>query len=220
MALVQLLEQINHALRGPRVQTARRLIRQQYRRREIARGYEIAGASALSVLTEKQFFMGSLDDLTQVRQAVQLPVLRKDFLLEEYQIYESAAAGADALLLIVAALSDKDLRGFLELCRDLRVAALVEVHDQTELQRAVQAGAAIIGVNNRDLKTLEVDLATSFRLRAAIPADCIAVSESGIKTREDLHRIAEAGFHAVLIGERFMTAPDPGAALRDILESP
>jgi indole-3-glycerol phosphate synthase len=145
--------------------------------------------------------------------------LRKDFILEDYQIYESVAAGADAVLLIVAALSDEDLRRFVELCRGLQIAALVEVHDQFELERALAAGARIIGVNNRDLKTLEVDLETSLRLRPGIPAGSIAVSESGIKTWEDLRRIAEAGYQAALIGERFMTAVDPGAALRELLEA-
>jgi indole-3-glycerol phosphate synthase len=121
-------------------------------------------------------------------------------------------------LLIVVALSDEDLRRFLELCQHLRIAPLVEVHDEPELDRALGAGARIIGVNNRDLKTLEVNLETSIRLRPGIPAEIIAVSESGIKTPEDLQRITEAGYHAVLIGERFMMAPDPGAALREMLE--
>ena len=201
-----------------RASPSRGVLREDFRPDDIARSYEAAGASALSVLTEERYFLGSLADLKAARAAARLPVLRKDFIIADYQIYESVAAGADALLLIVAALSDEELHSFLKLCRDLRVAPLVEVHDETELERAVQAGATIIGVNNRDLKTLEVDLATSFRLRAGIPAACIAVSESGIKTREDLVRIAEAGYHAVLIGERFMTAADPGAALRDILE--
>ncbi|SPE25904.1 Indole-3-glycerol phosphate synthase [Acidobacteriia bacterium SbA2] len=199
-----------------RASPSRGVLREDFRPDGIARGYEAAGASALSVLTEERYFRGSLADLKAARASVRLPVLRKDFIIADYQIYESVAAGADALLLIVAALSDEDLRSFLKLCRDLRVAPLVEVHDRIELERAVQAGATIIGVNNRDLKTLEVDLATSFRLRAGIPADCIAVSESGIKTREDLFRVAEAGYHAVLIGERFMTAADPGAALREM----
>jgi len=201
-----------------RASPSRGILREDFRRDEMARSYEAAGASALSVLTEERFFLGSLADLEAARAAVRLPVLRKDFIISDYQIYESVAAGADALLLIVAVLSDEDLRNFLVLCRELRVAPLVEVHDHLELQRAAQAGATIIGVNNRDLKTLEVDLATSFRLRAGIPADCIAVSESGIKTGEDLRRIAEAGFHAVLIGERFMTAADPGLALRQMLD--
>jgi indole-3-glycerol phosphate synthase len=197
---------------------SRGMLRQEYRCEAIAQCYEAAGASALSVLTEERHFLGSLDDLETVRAAVCLPLLRKDFILEDYQIYESVAAGADALLLIVAALSNEDLRSFLELCRDLRVAPLVEVHDESELERAVGAGAGIIGVNNRDLKTLEVDLEISFRLRPGIPAGSLAVSESGIKTGEDLRRLAEAGYHAALIGERFMTAADPGAALREMLE--
>jgi indole-3-glycerol phosphate synthase len=193
------------------------ILRQEYRCDAIAQSYEAAGASALSVLTEERYFLGSLDDLETVRAAVRLPVLRKDFILEDYQIYESVAAGADALLLIVAALSDEDLRRFLELCRSLQIAPLVEVHDESELKRALAAGARIIGVNNRDLKTLEVDLETSLRLRPRIPAGCIAVSESGIKTAQDLRRLADAGYHAALIGERFMTAADPGAALREML---
>jgi indole-3-glycerol phosphate synthase len=169
-------------------------------------------------LTEEPHFLGSLHDLETVRAAVRVPVLRKDFILEDYQIYESVAAGADALLLIVAALSDQDLRRFLELCQSLCIAPLVEVHDEPELERALAAGAGIIGVNNRDLKTLEVDLEISLRLRPRIPAGSIAVSESGIKTWEDLRRMAEAGYHAALIGEIFMTAADPGAGLREMLE--
>jgi indole-3-glycerol phosphate synthase len=170
------------------------------------------------VLTEERNFLGSLDDLKKARAAVNLPVLRKDFIVDEYQIYESVAAGADALLLIVAALSDEDLRRFLELCQGLRIAPLVEIHDETELERALAAGARIIGVNNRDLKTLDVDLEISLRLRPKIPAGSIAVSESGIKSWEDLGHIAEAGYQAALIGERFMTVADPGAALREMLE--
>jgi indole-3-glycerol phosphate synthase len=202
-----------------RASPSRGLLRQQYRRREIARSYEQAGATALSVLTEEQFFLGSLDDLTEVRAAVSLPVLRKDFILDSYQVYESVAAGADALLLIVAALPDADLRTLLGLSDRLRVAALVEVHTAEELDRALASGAKIVGVNNRDLKTLEVNLETSFRLRARIPADCLAVSESGIKTARDLRGLAEAGYHAILIGERLMTALDPGQALAELLES-
>jgi indole-3-glycerol phosphate synthase len=201
-----------------RASPSRGILRQQYRREAIAQSYEAAGASALSVLTEERYFLGSLDDLETVRAAVRLPVLRKDFILEDYQIYESVAAGADALLLILAALSDEDLRRSVELCHELQIAPLMEVHDESELQRALAAGARIIGVNNRDLKTLEVDLEISLRLRPGIPPGRIAVSESGIKTGEDLRRIAEAGYHAALIGERFMTAADPGAALREMLE--
>jgi indole-3-glycerol phosphate synthase len=201
-----------------RASPSRGMLRQQYRCEAIAQSYEAAGAAALSILTEEHYFLGSVHDLETVRAAVRLPVLRKDFVLEDYQIYESVAAGADALLLIVAALSDEDLRRFLELCQSLRIAPLVEAHDESELERALAAGARIIGVNNRDLKTLEVDLETSLRLRPLIPAGSVAVSESGIKTWEDLRRIAEAGYHAALIGERFMTAADPGTALREMLE--
>ena len=198
---------------------SRGILRQDYHCAALARSYEAAGAAALSVLTEERHFLGSLADLETARAAVRLPVLRKDFILSEFQIYESVAAGADALLLIVAALSDQDLGNFLELCRTVGIAALVEVHDESELERALGAGAAIIGVNNRDLKTLEVDLEVSFRLRPRIPAGRIAVSESGVKTREHLRRLAEAGYQAVLIGETFMTADDPGAALRELLRT-
>ncbi len=202
-----------------RASPSRGLLCPRYRRREIARGFESAGASALSVLTEERFFLGSLDDLKEVRESVRLPVLRKDFILDTYQVFESVAGGADALLLIVRTLSDKALRELVELCDRLRVAALVEVHCEKELKRAVSAGARIIGVNNRDLKTLEVDSQTSIRLRAKIPSKCLAVSESGVRNRADLQRLAEAGFNAVLIGERLMTAPNPAKALAELLES-
>jgi indole-3-glycerol phosphate synthase len=200
-----------------RASPSRGLLRHHYRRREIASGYARGGASALSVLTEERYFLGSTQDLTEVRQAVVIPVLRKDFILESYQVYESVAAGADALLLIVAVLPDPDLRSLLDLCKQLRIAALVEVHTEAELDRAVAAGAQIIGVNNRNLKTLEVNLETSFQLRAKMPRGCLAVSESGIKTAADLWRIREAGFNAVLIGERLMSQPDPGRALHELL---
>ncbi len=190
-----------------------------YRPRAIAKGYEAAEAAALSVLTEEDNFLGSLHDLVEVRAAVRLPVLRKDFILEPYQVYESAAAGADAVLLIVAALKEGELGQLLELSQKIGMAALVEIHDQAELDRAVKAGAKIIGVNNRDLKTLEVDVETSFRLRPSIPPGVAAVSESGIRTPQDLKRLADAGYDAALIGERFMTAPDPGQALADLLEA-
>jgi indole-3-glycerol phosphate synthase len=200
-----------------RASPSRGLLQQHYCCREIALGYASAGASALSVLTEEQHFLGSLQDLNEARQAVEIPVLRKDFILESYQVYESVAAGADALLLIVAALPEYDLRSLLDLCHQLRIAALVEVHTEAELDQAVAAGAKIIGVNNRNLKTLEVNMETSFQLRAKIPRGSLAVSESGIKTAADLWHIREAGFNAVLIGERFMTQPDPGQALHGLL---
>lgn len=201
-----------------RASPSRGLLRKEYRRREIALGYAAGGASALSVLTEEEFFLGSLRDLSEVRGAVELPVLRKDFILEPYQVYESVAAGADAILLIVAALPDAELRNLITLAKRLQLAALVEVHDQTELERALAAGASLVGVNNRNLKTLEVDLGTSFRLRPKIPSTCLAVSESGIRTSGNLLRLEEAGYDAVLIGERLMTQPDPGQALTSLLD--
>lgn len=196
---------------------SRGALRSDYRPAEIARGYEAAKAAALSVLTEEDFFLGSLDHLRAARAATALPVLRKDFILDEYQVYESAAAGADAVLLIVAALSDGDLRSLLGLTERLRLAALVEVHNEGELDRALAAGAHIIGINNRNLKSLEVNLETSIRLRPRIPFGCLSVSESGIKSAADLRRLAEAGFNAVLIGERLMTMPDPGGELAALL---
>jgi indole-3-glycerol phosphate synthase len=214
------------ALRGPglrviaelkRASPSRGVLRTDFQPAEIARGYEAAGAAALSVLTEEDFFSGSLEDLRQARAAVALPVLRKDFVFDDYQVYEAAAAGADAVLLIVAALGADDLPRLIELSHSLRLAALVEVHIEEELQHALDAGARIVGVNNRNLKTLEVDLETSFRLREKIPATCLAVSESGIKTPADLRRLSETGFDAVLIGERFMTEPDPASALAELL---
>ena len=198
---------------------SRGLMRGDYRPRELAQAYEAAGAAALSVLTEERHFQGSLTDLVDARDAVGLPVLRKDFMLDCYQVYESAAAGADAVLLIVAALSDKDLHNLMELASSLNLTALLEVHTAEELERALAVGGRIIGVNNRNLKTLAVDLAASFTLRPRIPAYCLAVTESGIRTSQDLKALGEAGYHAALIGERFMTAADPGRELATMLDA-
>lgn len=193
------------------------LLRAQYDVEAIASEYEAAGACALSVLTESDYFLGSLDDLRKARATTRVPVLRKDFLLDTYQIYESAALGADAILLIVAALADCELRALIELSCRLNVAALVEVHTEEELDRALAAGASIIGVNNRNLKTLEVDLQTSFRLREKIPPECLAVSESGIRSADDLRKLMGLGYHAALIGEQFMKSEHPGEALAEFL---
>lgn len=198
---------------------SRGLLRSDFRPREISESYQQAGASAISVLTEEDFFQGAIEDMKAVRGAVGLPVLRKDFILDEYQVYESVAAGADAFLLIVAALEDKDLKHFLRLSERLRVTALVEVHVVEELDRAIGAGAQIIGVNNRNLNNLEVSLDTSFRLREKIPSTCLAVSESGIKTGRDLDSLAKAGYNAVLIGEHLMLSDDPGEELSRLLKS-
>jgi indole-3-glycerol phosphate synthase len=184
---------------------------------KIARGYRKAGARALSVLTDEQFFQGALEDLKQAKAASSLPVLRKDFTLSEYHLYEAAAAGADAVLLIAAILEPADLERFIVLAGELGLDALVEVHNAEELHAAIGAGAKLIGVNNRDLRTFEVTLETSLRLIDSIPDDAVAISESGLRTAEDLRRLRAAGFDAFLIGERFMAEQDPGAALERLL---
>ena len=182
---------------------------------EIARAYQAGGAVAMSVLTEEDYFAGSLDDLRQVKAAVDLPVLRKDFIVEEYQVYESAAAGADAILLIVAALDDELLVRSRRLAEDeLQMDALVEVHTSDEMKRAIACGAKLIGVNNRDLRTFEVSLDTSLRLAHEASADALLVSESGLNNAADLQRLYEAGYRGFLIGETLMRADDPAAALR------
>jgi indole-3-glycerol phosphate synthase len=182
----------------------------------IAKQYEAGGAVAISVLTEPTFFDGALAHLTAVRDHVSLPVLRKDFIVEEYQLLEARAAGADAVLLIVAALEQRDLVHLRERADVLGLAALVEVHDEEELSRAVDAGARLIGVNNRNLRTLTVDVEASDRLAARMPANVTGVSESGLQTRADLQRLAAAGYKAFLIGERFMTAPNPAQAIQEL----
>jgi indole-3-glycerol phosphate synthase len=180
----------------------------------IARQYEEGGAAAISVLTEPTFFDGALEHLTAVRSSVMLPLLRKDFIVSEYQLFEARAAGADAVLLIVAALEQTQLIALQQRAWDLQLATLVEVHDEAELTRAVDSGARVIGVNNRNLRTLAVDVIASDRLAARIPRGVIAVSESGLKSREELEHLAKAGYRAFLIGERFMTDPNPAAAIR------
>jgi indole-3-glycerol phosphate synthase len=181
---------------------------------QIARQYEDGGAAAISVLTEPTFFDGALEHLTAVRSSVALPLLRKDFIVNEYQLFEARVAGADAVLLIVAALEQARLITLQKRAWDLELAALVEVHDEAELVRAIDSGARVIGVNNRNLRTLAVDVTASERLAARVPRDVIAVSESGLKSRDELARLAAAGYRAFLIGERFMTDSEPAAAIR------
>jgi indole-3-glycerol phosphate synthase len=183
----------------------------------IARQYEAGGAAAISVLTEPTFFDGAPEHLAAVRQAVQLPLLRKDFIVDEYQLLEARANGADAALLIVAALSQPDLVRLHQRAWELGLAALVEVHDDEELTRAIDSGARIIGVNNRNLRTLTVDVAASRRLGARIPATVVGVSESGLTSRAALEELAGQGYRAFLIGERFMTAADPAKAIAELL---
>jgi indole-3-glycerol phosphate synthase len=198
---------------------SRGVLRADYDAASIARAYAAAGAAAISVLTEPTFFDGSLADLTAVRAAVDVPVLRKDFVVSEYQLLEARAAGADAVLLIVAALARDDLRRLLKQAALLGLDVLVEVHDRGELDVALDAGAALVGVNNRNLRTLAVDVRASEDLIARIPSGIVAVSESGLKSAGDLVRLGRLGYRAFLIGERFMTDPDPGAALRVLLEA-
>ena len=183
----------------------------------IARAYERGGAAAISVLTEPAFFDGSLEHLEAVKRAVAVPILRKDFIVDEYQLFEARAAGADAVLLIVSALEDSDLRRLYVRAGELQLAVLVEVHDERELGRALDAGARVVGVNNRNLRTLRVDVEASYRLAARIPKDVIGVSESGLQSRDELERLTAAGYRAFLIGERFMTDPEPIAALRALI---
>jgi indole-3-glycerol phosphate synthase len=185
----------------------------------LACAYARAGAAAISVLTDERYFGGSLAHLTAVRQALPHgpPLLRKDFIFDPYQVYESRACGADALLLIVACLRGDELGHLISLTRELGMEALVEVHDEEELWRAVQAGAAIIGINNRDLRTFAVDLSTTERLIPLIPKGVKVVAESGIHTQKDVMRMAALGVHALLIGEALVTAPDPEAKIRELL---
>ncbi len=183
----------------------------------IARAYERGGAVALSVLTDEQFFQGSLAHLEAARAAVKLPVLRKDFTLEEYHVAEAAAHGADAILLIAAILPRERLAPLRQYAARFGMAALVEVHDEEELRAAVDSGADLVGVNNRNLRTFEVTLETSLWLAARMPAGVVRVSESGIHTAEDVHRLREAGYHAFLVGEHLMKSPDPAVALRALL---
>lgn len=188
---------------------------------KIVQSYEAGGAAAISVLTEEDYFDGSLDDLRNVKAAISLPVLRKDFVFEEYQVHESAAAGADAILLIVAALNDETLSYVRRLAEDeLRMDALVEVHTSDELKRALACGAKLIGVNNRDLRTFEVSLDTSLSLASQMPSESVAISESGLHSSHDLQRLHEAGYHGFLIGETLMRADNPEEALRELLSRP
>jgi indole-3-glycerol phosphate synthase len=196
---------------------SRGVIREPFDPVALAQSLEAAGAAALSVLTEAEFFRGSLKYMRDARKAVQIPVLRKDFIFDSWQVWEARANDADSFLLIVAALTDPLLRDLLALSRELRMEPLVEVHTAEELDRALAVDARIIGVNNRDLKTLDVQPELSFDLVARIPEGCIAVSESGLRTHEELQKLKHAGFDAFLIGEHLMFASDPGAALSTVL---
>jgi indole-3-glycerol phosphate synthase len=192
------------------------VLREEFIPADIAQSYAEHGAACLSVLTDVDFFQGSVDFLKQARASCQLPVLRKDFMVDAYQIYESRAMGADAVLLIAACLDDAQMKDFEAIARNLDMAVLVEVHDQAELERALKLKTPLIGVNNRNLKSFEVSLDTTLTLRSHVPADRILVTESGIQTREDVLRMGAAGINAFLVGEAFMRTSDPGVALAEL----
>jgi indole-3-glycerol phosphate synthase len=217
------------ALKGDRVQLiaeikraspSRGLIRRDLDPVALARVYADNGAAAISVLTETQHFQGSLEDLAAIKPALddrKIPLLRKDFIFDPYQIYESRAYGADSLLLIAAMLNDNQLHELLSLSHDLGMRCLVEVHNRAELERAILTQAKIIGINNRDLNTFEVDLTTTMQLRSLIPSDRIVVSESGIREQEDMQKLRQCGVDAVLIGEALAVADDVAAKIRELL---
>jgi len=196
---------------------SRGVLREPFEPAGLAQSLEAAGAAALSVLTEPEFFRGSLKNLRDARKSVQIPVLRKDFIFDPWQVWESRANDADSFLLIVSALSDAQLKELLGLGQELGMEPLVEVHTREELDRALSAEARIIGVNNRNLKTLEVSADTSYALVGAIPEECIAVSESGISTNEELAKLRAAGFDAFLVGTRLMLSDNPAALLAELL---
>ena len=211
-------DRVNVIAECKRRSPSRGVLRAEYDPVSIARGYEANGAAAISVLTEPTFFDGSLDHLTAIAKAVGVPILRKDFIVDRYQILEARAAGASAVLLIVAALSASELKTLHAHATEAGLDVLVEVHGLDELPAALDAGARIVGVNNRNLRTLAVSTDVSEQFIATLPRDVVAVAESGLKSSEDLTRLRKAGYHAFLIGERFMSAEDPGRALGDVLK--
>jgi indole-3-glycerol phosphate synthase len=193
------------------------IIRADFNPVAIAKTYESHGASCISVLTDESFFQGSLDYLRQIRAAVSLPLLRKDFVLDPYQVIEARAAGADAVLLIAECLDDCGLRSLFNAICDLGMTPLVELYEPSNLQRVFDAGATLIGVNNRNLHTFEVDLEHTIRMRERIPDECVLVGESGIKSYQDVARLQDAGVDAILVGESLMRQPDIGAAVYQLL---
>jgi indole-3-glycerol phosphate synthase len=192
------------------------VIRPDFEPADIAQTYAEHGAACLSVLTDQQFFQGSVDYLKQARASCPLPVLRKDFLIDPYQVYESRVMGADAILLIAACLDDAQMRDMEAIARGLFMSVLVEVHDAHELERALRLQTRLLGINNRNLRTFEVSLDTTIALKASVPADKLLVTESGIAERADVQRMNAEGVHGFLVGEAFMRAPDPGAAMAQL----
>ena len=192
------------------------VLRENFEPVKLAKDFEKAGASALSVLTEENYFLGKLEYIREVKDAVNLPILRKDFIIDEYQIYESLYYGADAILLIAAMLSKEELAHFIGTAQRLSLSALVEVHSEEELKNALSAGAEIIGINNRDLTTFKVDINTTLKVIKEVPEGKVVVSESGIDSRDDVKMLAGAGVHAVLVGEAIVTAKDVGKKIREL----
>ena len=193
------------------------IIAKSFSPEKIAREYKQGGAAALSVLTDKKYFQGHPDYLAMAKNSSHLPVLRKDFIVDEYQIYESRMIGADALLLIVAALTDRQLQSYISTAEELTLSALVECHSKDEIDRALNAGAKIIGINNRDLQSFTVDVELSLNLKRFIPNDCVSVSESGIRNFHTVERLAQGGFDAILVGEHLMTQTDKAKGIRELL---
>lgn len=193
------------------------VIREDFDYLQIAEIYQKNGASALSILTDRNFFQGSIDYLSEIRQHVTIPLLRKDFVFDEYQIFEARGYGADAVLLIAAVLDDKQLHDFIELTLNLGMAPLVEVHDEAELERVLKTNAELIGINNRNLQTFKTDLNTTIRLIGSIPDDKIVITESGINTKDDIKSLKEVGVDAFLIGEALMREADIGKKLREFI---
>jgi len=194
------------------------VLREDFIPADIAQSYAEHGAACLSVLTDKQFFQGSVDYLKQARASCQLPVLRKDFMVDPYQVYEARAMGADCILLIAACLDDAQMVDLEAVAHGLGMAVLVEVHDEPELHRALKLKTALLGINNRNLRTFEVSLDTTLGMLPTVPADKLLITESGILSRADVERMRAAQVHAFLVGEAFMRAPDPGAALADLFK--
>ncbi|MEW6100517.1 MAG: indole-3-glycerol phosphate synthase TrpC [Pseudomonadota bacterium] len=192
------------------------VLREHFVPAEIARSYATQGASCLSVLTDEPFFQGHADYLRQARAACSLPVLRKDFMVDDYQVFEARAMGADCILLIAACLDDARMRDLEAVAHALGMAVLVEVHDETELERALRLATPLVGINNRNLRTFEVSLDTTLAMLPRVPPDRLLVTESGILARDDVRRMRDAGVHAFLVGEAFMRAADPGAALHEL----
>lgn len=214
------LDELSCIAEVKRASPSKGIIAKKFNPETIAREYEMGGAKALSVLTDEKYFLGSSEYLRRIKERTSLPVLRKDFIIDEYQIYESRAMGADAILLIVAALRESELLRFMSLARDLDVECMVECHAKNEIDRAVQCGATIIGINNRDLNTFEVSLETSLMLKRFIPNSTIAVSESGIRNAHHVDLLRQVGYDAILVGEHLMSQENRVKALRELLQTP